>query len=194
MVLNDVADTTEATFTTEKPAKIWVQAGTADVEEDDGPFCYVAGSHKMTAKRYAWEKTISTQLDSVENTYSRRGSLRLPADQLGELDYPQPTKMIVKANTLVVADTHGFHARCPSFRNTTRIEIYLSLRRNPFLPYVAAPLGGLHIAALPFIKRRINRTILTALDQLSRLGIKGSPWKPIGRGKVNEWTHNTDAR
>jgi len=167
-------------------AKAWLFL--TDVEEDDGPFCYVAGSHKMTPERYEWEKSISMNLDAVENTYSKRGSLRLPTDKLSELGYPQPTKMIVKANTLVVADTHGFHARCASPKNTTRIEIYLSLRRNPFLPYVAAPLGGLHIAALPYIKRRINRTILTALDHRAKLGIKGSPWKSIGRGKVNEWT------
>ena len=169
-------------------AKAWLFL--TDVEEDDGPFCYVAGSHKMTPQRYKWEKAISTELDSVENKYSRRGSLRLSQDRLSELGYPQPTKMIVKANTLIVADTHGFHARCASLKNTTRIEIYLSLRRNPYLPYVAKPLGGLHIAALPYIKRRVNRLVIAGLDQMSKLGAKGSPWKSIGRGKTNEWTHS----
>lgn len=168
-------------------AKAWLFL--TDVGEDDGPFCYVAGSHKMTPQRYAWEKTVSTELESVENTYSRRGSLRLPKDRLSELDYPQPTKMIVKANTLIVADTHGFHARCASPKNTTRIEIYLSLRRNPYLPYVAVPIGGLHIAAIPYIKRRINRLVIASLDHLSNIGIKNNPWKSVGRGKVDEWTH-----
>jgi hypothetical protein len=168
-------------------AKAWLFL--TDVEEDDGLFCYVAGSHKITAQRYAWEKSISTELDSVENRYSRRGSLRLPQDQLSMLGYPQPTKMVVKANTLVVADTHGFHARCASPKNTTRIEIYASLRRGPYLPFAAAPLGGLHIAALPFIKRRINHLVISGLGQMNRLGIRGNPWKSIGRGKTDEWTH-----
>lgn len=168
-------------------AKAWLFL--TDVEEDDGPFCYVAGSHKVTAERYAWEKSISTSLDSVDNIYSRRGSLRLPEEKLAALGYPQPTKIIVKANTLVVADTHGFHARCASAKNTTRIEIYASLRRGPFLPFVATPLFGLHIAALPFIKSRINRVVIDTLGFMSRLGLMGNPWRSIGRGKVDEWTH-----
>lgn len=168
-------------------AKAWLFL--TDVEEDDGPFCYVAGSHKMTDQRYAWEKSISTSLDSVENRYSRRGSLRVPRDKLAAMGYPEPTKMIVKANTLVVADTHGFHARCASAKNTTRIEIYASLRRNPFLPFVALPVQGFHLAALPFVKNRVNRLIINTLARVAKAGIKNTPWHAIGRGKSDEWTH-----
>jgi hypothetical protein len=95
----------------------------------------------------------------------------------------------VKANTLVVADTHGFHARCASPKNTIRIEIYASLRRGPFLPFVAAPVGGFHIAALPLVKCRINHLIIASLGLMGRLGMRGSPWQAIGRGKASEWTH-----
>ena len=168
-------------------AKAWLFLN--DVEEDDGPFCFVKGSHKMTQQRLAWEKDISTSIDSVENKYSRRGSMRVAPEQLTDLGYPQPTKMVVKANTLVVANTHGFHARCASLKNTTRIEIYVSLRRNPFLPFVAAPLRGLHIAALPLIQARVNRLIISAQAQIGKLGIKPSPWNSIGYGKSNEWRH-----
>lgn len=168
-------------------AKAWLFL--TDVGEDDGPFCYVAGSHRMTPERYAWEKDISTSLDAVENTYSRRGSLRLSPDKLAELGYPQPTRMVVKANTLIVADTHGFHARCASPVDTTRIELYASLRRAPYLPFVARSLGGLHLAALPFVRKRVNRLIISGLRKTHELGLRGSPWRPIGRGKVDEWTH-----
>jgi hypothetical protein len=168
-------------------AKAWLFL--TDVDEDDGPFCYVAGSHEISKARYAWEKSVSTTLDSIENTYSRRGSLRLAQEQLSALGYPQPTRMVVKANTLIIADTHGFHARCASVKDTTRIEIYASLRRNPYLPFVAASLAGLHIAALPFIKGRLNRLVTDSLKLLQRAGIKGSPWQAIGRGKADEWTH-----
>jgi len=168
-------------------AKAWLFLN--DVEEDDGPFCFVKGSHKISKQRMAWEKSISTSIDSVDNKYSRRGSMRVSQDQLAELGYPQPTKMVVKANTLVVANTHGFHARCASNKNTTRIEIHLSLRRNPFLPFVAAPLGGLHLAALPIVKARVNRLVISAQAQIGKLGIKPSPWNSIGYGKSNEWRH-----
>lgn len=168
-------------------AKAWLFLN--DVEEDDGPFCYVKGSHKMTEQRLAWEKSISTSIDSVENKYSRRGSMRVSPDELSSLGYPQPTKMVVKANTLVVANTHGFHARCASMKNTTRIEIYVSLRRNPFIPFVAAPLSGLHLGALPLVKARVNRLVITAQEKIGKLGIKPNPWNSIGYGKPKEWRH-----
>ena len=168
-------------------AKAWLFLN--DVEEDDGPFCFVKGSHNMTEQRLAWEKSISTSIDSVDNKYSRRGSMRVSLDQLSDMGYPQPTKMVVKANTLVVANTQGFHARCSSQKNTTRMEIYVSLRRNPFLPFVAAPFRGLHFAALPLIKARVNRLAISSLTQIEKLGIKPSPWNSIGYGKSNEWRH-----
>lgn len=168
-------------------AKAWLFLN--DVEEDDGPFCYVKGSHIMTDERLAWEKSISTSIDSVENKYSRRGSMRVSREELTELGYPQPTKMVVKANTLVVANTHGFHARCASMKNTTRIELYVSLRRNPFLPFVAAPLSGFHLAAIPLVKTRVNRLVIAAQAKIAELGIKPSPWNSIGYGKSCEWRH-----
>lgn len=168
-------------------AKAWLFL--TDVGEDDGPFCYVAGSHRMSDQRYAWEKEISTSLDSVVNTYSRRGSLRVSPDKLAELGYPPPTRMVVKANTLIVADTHGFHARCPSPVDTTRIELYASLRRAPYLPFASPSLGGLHVGALPFVRRRVNRLIVASLGRMQRLGLRANPWRSIGQGKVDEWTH-----
>lgn len=169
-------------------AKAWLFL--TDVEENDGPFAYVKGSHKVTTQRYAWEKQISTSLNNVENVYARRGSLRISVDELEKLGYPQPTIMTVKANTLVVANTHGFHARCASNKKTVRIEIYSSLRRNPFLPFVASRLNGFHIASLPFIKNRLNRNVIEGLAILNKLGFRGNPWKSIGYGKAKDWPEN----
>ncbi|MCJ8052084.1 phytanoyl-CoA dioxygenase family protein [Shinella curvata] len=166
-------------------AKAWLFL--RDVGEEDGPFAYVPGSHEMTPQRLAWERGISENADALENIYSARGSLRIMPDELGALGYSQPVKMTVKANTLVVADTHGFHARSPSYKTTTRIEIYGSLRRNPFLPFT-----GLHIASLPFIASGMNRWIISGMRLRSRLGIKGSPWRDAGRGKADEWSKRLD--
>ncbi|MBD9372598.1 phytanoyl-CoA dioxygenase family protein [Rhizobium sp. ARZ01] len=154
-----------------------------DVGEEDGPFSYVPGSHKITPQRLAWEKRISENSDTIENKYSARGSLRIMPEELAALGYGQPMKMVVKANTLIVADTHGFHARCPSYKATTRVEIYGSLRRNPYLPVT-----GLHIASLSFIRARVNRLIIGAMGLRGKLGLKGSPWVPAGYGKALEWS------
>jgi hypothetical protein len=63
------------------------------------------------------------------------------------LGLPQPRSFAVPANTLVVADTHGFHARGPSKGTSTRIEVWAYQRRNPFLPWAGIdPLGLAGIA------------------------------------------------
>ncbi|MCF3641937.1 phytanoyl-CoA dioxygenase family protein [Rhizobium sp. TRM95111] len=162
-------------------AKAWLFL--KDVGEEDGPFAYVPGSHKVTLQRMNWERRISENSDSIENKYSARGSLRIMPDELGALGYGQPVKMTVKANTLIVADTHGFHARSASDKTTTRVEIYGSLRRNPFLPFT-----GLHIASLPFIRSRMNRLIISGMGLRGKLGLKGSPWRDAGSGKATEWS------
>jgi hypothetical protein len=162
-------------------AKAWLFL--RDVGAEDGPFSYVPGSHELTPQRLAWERSISENADAIENTYSARGSLRIMPDDLEALGYPQPVKMTVKANTLIVADTHGFHARSPSYKTTTRVEIYGSLRRNPFLPVT-----GMHVASLPFIASGMNRMIISAMGMRGKLGLKGSPWKPAGKGKADEWS------
>ena len=161
-------------------AKAWLFL--RDVGEDDGPFQYVPGSHRMTPERYGWERRISENPDAIENVYARRGSFRVAADELPALGYGAPQAMTVRANTLVVADTHGFHSRVPSPHATTRIEIYGSLRRNPFMP-VSLP----HLAALPGIAGRTDKLAQRAYAWRQRLGGKGSPWVSIGRGRVDEW-------
>ena len=162
-------------------AKSWLFL--RDVGPDDGPFSYVPGSHRMTDARYAWEDALARDPHAGGNKYSARGSLRIPADRLCELGYGEPRPMVVRANTLVVADTHGFHARSPSARRTTRIEIYGSLRRNPFLPWP----GG-HVASLPFVASRTNRLVTDGLATLQRLGVKNSPWVAAGEGRPDEWS------
>ena len=166
-------------------AKAWLFL--RDVGEEDGPFAYVPGSHEMTPQRLAWERNISENADAIENTLSARGSLRVTQDELSALGYSQPVKMTAKANTLVVADTHGFHARSPSYKTTTRIEIYGSLRRNPFLPFT-----GLHVGSLPFISSGMNRLIISAMGLRGKIGLRGSPWHKAGFGKADEWSKRLD--
>ena len=125
-----------------------------DVAEDEGPFTYVAGSHRFTPERQAWERAMSLGMAEQTDRLTRRGSFRVQPHELGALGLPQATKFAVPANTLVVADTHGFHARGPSERATRRVEIWVSGRRNPFLPWTGldawsvAGLGGYRMKLL----------------------------------------------
>ena len=128
-------------------AKAWLFID--DVEDDAGPFCYVPGSHRLTPSRLEWEYQKSLGAAVSTEQMHREGSFRIDQADLGSLGLPPPRRFHVPANTLVVADTSGFHARCPSLRSSHRVEFYASLRRNPFLPW-----RGAHLFALPMIAER----------------------------------------
>ena len=162
-------------------AKAWLFL--RDVGPDDGPFMYVPGSHRVTPERMEWEEAIARDRDGIGDRMARRGSLRVGTDDLAGLGYGAPVPMTVRANTLVVADTHGFHARTPSPQRTTRMEIYGSLRRNPFMP---VPLPS--VASLPGLRGRTNRIVIDGKRTLKRLRLGGNPWHSQGEGPATEWS------
>lgn len=108
-----------------------------DVAEDSGPFTYVPGSHRLTAERLAWEQRMSLVARDSANADTRQGSFRIDHADLAALGLPPPRAFAVPANTLVVADTFGFHARGPSAGASLRVEIWAYGRRSPFLPLAA---------------------------------------------------------
>ncbi|PXA83378.1 phytanoyl-CoA dioxygenase [Nostoc sp. 3335mG] len=144
-----------------------------DVAEDEGPFVYVPGSHRMTPARRAWEKARSILARDGLDRLSSRGSLRIAPEELAGLGLPEPRAFAVPANTLIVADTSGFHARGPSVRASTRIEIWTYGRRNPFLPWT-----GLDLASRPGIAERRAPFVWAVRDRLR--GLLGQPWADVG--------------
>jgi phytanoyl-CoA dioxygenase PhyH len=128
-------------------AKAWYFL--TDVAEDGGPLTYVPGSHRMTPARLAWEREQSLSARSDDNSHHAHGSFRVSDEQLRDLGYAAPVRIAVPANTLVVADTHGFHARAASEKPTVRFSLYGSLRRNPFVPWT-----GLDPFSLPGLSGR----------------------------------------
>ena len=113
-----------------------------DVAPDEGPLTYVAGSHRRDTARLAWEKDRSLEARDGSDFLSARGSLRIDQSELAALGLPQPTVFAVRANTLIVCDTSGFHARGPAARPSTRVEMWAYGRRNPFLPWTGLDLTG----------------------------------------------------
>jgi hypothetical protein len=150
-----------------------------DVAPDDGPLTYAAGSHRLTEARLDWEKRRSLAVREEGDFLSARGSFRIEPDELPALGLPQPTALAVPANTLIIADTFGFHARAASARPTIRIELFGYSRRNPFLPFT-----GLDVWSLPGIAER-RVPLLWFTHDIYRRWI-GQPWAKAGRKRPGD--------
>jgi hypothetical protein len=142
-----------------------------DVAEDAGPFTYVPGSHRLTAQRLEWERRMSVSARKSPNIEDRQGSFRVDPAELPLLGLPPPRAFAVPANTLIVADTFGFHARGPSERPSLRVEIWAYGRRSPF-PSPAA--------LVPWTTRALGRRGIWSWklgDALERAGLKKNRWR-----------------
>ncbi len=146
-----------------------------DIGGAEGPFIYVPGSHRPTRRRLAWERRASLTAGRSADLQSARGSPRIAVEDLHRLGLGEPKVFAVPENTLIVADTMGFHARGISARPAARVEIWAYGRRNPFLPWL-----GLDVAALPLIKGRAVPLYWSAMDLLEQLKLGRNPWRPAG--------------
>jgi hypothetical protein len=146
-----------------------------DTGDDEGPFIYVPGSHRPTRRRLAWERRRSIAAHGDRDFQSARGSPRVSIEDLRRLGLGEPRVLTVPENTLIVADTMGFHARGISTRQSTRVEIWAYSRRNPFLPWL-----GFDIAGLPPIKGRAVPLYWSAMDLCESLKLGRNPWRNVG--------------
>ena len=151
-----------------------------DVADDGRPLTYVAGSHRLTPERAAWEQGRAVAIGSADRL-SQRGSLRVAADELVTLGLPPPTRFAVPANTLVAIDTSGFHARADSDRPTLRVELWAYSRRSPFVPWAAAGL----LSWRPLAVRRMA-WLAAGIDWLDRRGWMVQHWRPAGRRRPRD--------
>ena len=142
-----------------------------DVAEDAGPFTYVPGSHRLTVQRLAWERQMSLDARHSPNAEIRQGSPRIDEADLAVLGLPPPRAFAVPANTLVVADTFGFHARGQSAGASLRVEIWAYGRRSPFLPWSTL---------LPWTPAALGRRSVLSWklgDLLEGVGLKKNRWR-----------------
>jgi hypothetical protein len=143
-----------------------------DVAADAMPFLYVPGSHRLTPQRLAWERRMSIEASSRRHEPERQLVRAISRATLDELRLPPPQTVAVSANTLLIADTFGFHARGPSSRPTLRVEIWASGRRNPFLPWT-----GLDLWSIAAFGLRKPLFYWKSLDLLEALGIGRQIWR-----------------
>lgn len=158
-------------------AKAWLFL--EDVAEDEGPFVYVPGSHLLNPARLNWEQQKSETITAKTDVMTRRGSFRVSESEILELGYAKPQAFAVKANTLVIADTYGFHARAKSLKPSVRIELWAYARRNPFVPW----LGGDPLS-LPFLKSNLVPLYWAGLDFMEKKFQRNNPWKKVGNKRA----------
>ena len=70
-----------------------------DVPEDEGPFTYVPGSHRLTPQRLAWEHRRSLAMAEERNRLSRRGSLRIWDGELAAIGLPPPRRLSARPDS-----------------------------------------------------------------------------------------------
>jgi len=104
-----------------------------DVDADSAPFTYVPGSHQLTMSRLRWEYSMSLDAARSSNGHTANGAFRLSREDLGAMGLPAPKAIAAKKNTLVLANTVGFHCRGKAKGRVTRLELWAYSRKNPFL-------------------------------------------------------------
>jgi Phytanoyl-CoA dioxygenase (PhyH) len=154
-------------------AKAWLFLD--DVAPAAMPFLYVPGSHRLTPERLGWERRMSIAASDPLSRDQHQLVRRIAPDALAPLGLPPPRAIAAAANTLIVADTFGFHARGPSPRPTTRVEIWAFGRRNPFLPW--AGLDPWSVAGLWQLKPALY---WRSVDAMEALGPGRQRWRARG--------------
>ena len=147
----------------------------ADVASNEAAFTYVAGSHRLTSGRLEWEKKKSVTIGSEGDRLSQRGSFRICREELAQLGLPEPIAIAVPANSLVVADTFGFHARGASDHPVVRAEIWAYRRRSPFLPWI-----GFDPLSIPKLALRRAQWRYRLIDWLAARGLAQQHWTESG--------------
>ncbi|HYE73615.1 MAG TPA: hypothetical protein VEF04_09790, partial [Blastocatellia bacterium] len=94
-----------------------------DVELEHGPLVFVKRSHRLSLK----------QLKFVyqESCHENRGSRRITQDELKSLGLEE-TVFTCPKNTLVIANTLGYHRRLRGEPGRVRYALHMQLRTNPF--------------------------------------------------------------
>jgi hypothetical protein len=173
------------TDTFQPSVKAWLFL--TDVQADGAPLVFVPGSHRADPPRLRWEQKMSIAASQEGARLTRRGSFRVKPDDLSALGLPPPRVLAVPANTLVVADTFGFHARGPSNGPSFRMEIWAFGRHSPFVPWAFSPLWSRR-----WLARRRAAWFWWSKDLSERLGRGRNVWR--ARDNISAFDGEPDKR
>lgn len=100
-----------------------------DITEENSPFTYVVGSHRLTMRRLLWEYRNSVKPEQYRSPEYHNRMFEAEAQRLGFV----AEKITCKANTLILTNTFGFHLRGAMTRQgAVRRMLRLDFRSNPF--------------------------------------------------------------
>lgn len=97
-----------------------------DVTAKDGPLVFVKGSHHLTPRQLFYVYTHSCFRAPSEDR-----SRRISAEELNKMGFGE-TILTCSRNTLVVANTCGYHRRLQGEAGRERLSVHLELRTDPF--------------------------------------------------------------
>ena len=160
-----------------------------NVTDENGPFTYVPGSHRLSFKRLKWEYQQSLSGSRLKDSYGARGSLRIDESELPELGLPQPLAFRVPSNTLIVGDTHGFHRRGVATQVSSRMEIWAFSRTNPFNPW-----PGLNIDRYRQISHYVIKKYLEIQDKKAQRKGMRSSWHRVATNTMQPTVQSPIAR
>lgn len=146
------------------------------VKDEEGPLTYVPGSHVQMPRRQAWQRRRSILAARARQD---GGAFRAAQEELSRWGFGPAQRFAVPANTLVVADMCGFHARAASAQPSIRVEIYATSRPNPFLPVLRPVLDW-----VPALSGRRMALQYWLQDRLASLGLARMVWHPAGKVAV----------
>jgi Phytanoyl-CoA dioxygenase (PhyH) len=101
--------------------KLWLYLD--DVSETNGAFVYVPGSHVLDPIRLRYEY--------LESTTTNRKSRRVSGDEVQRRGL-KPLVFACRRNTLILANTCGYHSRSVGESGATRRSLHKEYRHNPF--------------------------------------------------------------
>jgi hypothetical protein len=94
-----------------------------DVTLEHGPLSYVKGSHRVSPTQLLYVYRESCRLNA--------GSRRITEDEMERLGLEE-TPVVCASNTLVIANTLGYHRRLVGKSGKQRVALHQSLRSKPF--------------------------------------------------------------
>lgn len=156
-----------------------------DADETTGPFVYARGFHRVTPARLRHEYHVSRIGGSREDFYSQRGSVRLSEGPLADAASRAAKPVPVPRNTLVVADTFGFHCRGPAPAGSQRLAVFMSARCNPFRPLPGLNLEALYRLTCRIVAGRLERAERKALAAGREPGWRRVPAAEMGAAAID---------
>jgi len=96
-----------------------------NVNNNEGPLVYVPKSNRIDSWRLKFEYKSSLF------SHNQSGSWRLPKEDF-KYQFNNEKSFSVKSNTMIIADTMGFHRRGETIDDRPRDTIHFYIRKSPF--------------------------------------------------------------